>query len=78
MAGIKIKFFFRTKKKPSALEFGSELNEVSASKCNNFVNKKHRWTRRLCQKNSIKYLNYTHRLQILNLENLEIRRTRFV
>ena len=32
------------------------------------------FTQRLCQKLNIKYENYTHRLEILNLETLETRR----
>ena len=36
-----------------------------------------RFTRRLCQKTNTRYNNYEHRLEILNLDTLEIRRVKF-
>ena len=57
------------------MEYNSPIWTPNLIQDNNRVESVQRYfTRRLCQNNNIKYQDYNHRLQILNLESLKTRR----
>ena len=60
------------------LEYNTSIwtpNLISDNQCIEKVQRN--FTKKLCQKNNIKFTSYRHRLQILNLESLEHRRSKF-
>ena len=68
---------FKTYVRP-ILEYNTSIWTPHLSSDKKCVEKVQRnFTKRLCQKHNVKFRDYSHRLQILKLESLEIRRIKF-